>query len=88
MYSRAYLRWGFNPELEEACEAVRAHQEDQAGSQTARRRVEAVEGAKHDTFWLGSVKVPIPRHAEIGQRTTEDILHECEAELGKGWWRH
>jgi hypothetical protein len=30
------------------------------------------EGAKHDTFWLGSVK--IPRHAEIGQRTTEDIL--------------
>ena len=43
-----------------------------------------VEGAKHDTFWLGSVKIPIPRHAEIGQRTTEDILHECEAELGKG----
>ena len=46
-----------------------------------------VEGARHDTFWLGKVKIPIPRHAEIGQRTTEDILHECEAELGKGWWR-
>jgi hypothetical protein len=22
----------------------------------------AVEGAKHDTFWFGSVKIPIPRH--------------------------
>ena len=43
-----------------------------------------VEGAKDDTFWLGSVKIPIPRHAEIGQRTIEEILHECEVELGKG----
>ena len=58
--------------------------------QEARRQGVAwkqVEGAKHDTFWLGSVKIPIPRHAEIGQRTSEDILHKCEAELGKGWWR-
>ena len=57
--------------------------------ETRRQGVEwkQVEGAKHDTFWLGSAKIPIPRHAEIGQRTTEDILHECEAELGKGWWR-
>jgi hypothetical protein len=47
----------------------------------------AAEGAKHDMFWLGSLKIPIPRHTEIGQRTTEDILHECEEELGKGWWR-
>jgi hypothetical protein len=47
----------------------------------------AVEGAKHDAFWLGSIKIPIPRHNEIGERTTEDILHECEPELGKGWWR-
>jgi hypothetical protein len=47
----------------------------------------AVEGGKHDTFWLGAIKIPIPRPAEIGKRTSEDILHECEAELGKGWWR-
>lgn len=47
-----------------------------------------VEGAKHDMIWLGSAKIPIPRHAEIGRRTTEDILHECESELGKGWWRN
>lgn len=58
--------------------------------QEARRQSVAfkqVEGARHDMIWLGSTKIPIPRHLEIGQRTTEDILHECEAELGKGWWR-
>ncbi len=44
-------------------------------------------GGPHETFWLGLVKIPIPRHSEIGERTAEDILHECEAELGKGWWR-
>lgn len=47
----------------------------------------ADEGAKHDTFWLGNIKIPIPRHTEISPRTTEDILHECEEKLGKGWWR-
>ena len=47
----------------------------------------SAEGAHHDIFRRGSIKIPIPRHTEIGQRTTEDILHECEAELGKGWWR-
>jgi hypothetical protein len=45
------------------------------------------EGARHETFWLGSTKIPVPRHDEIGERTTEDILHECQTELGKGWWR-
>lgn len=41
----------------------------------------------HEIFWLGATKVPIPRHKEIGERTTQDILHECEAVLGKSWWR-
>jgi hypothetical protein len=44
-------------------------------------------GTRHELFMLGAIKIPIPRHAEIGKRTTEDILHECQAELGKGWWR-
>jgi hypothetical protein len=59
--------------------------------QEARRQGVAwkqVAGANHDMIWLGSVMIPIPRHSEIGQRTIEDILHECEAELGKGWWRN
>lgn len=48
---------------------------------------EAAEGARHDTFWLGGIKIPIPRHTEISVRTTEDIPHECEEKLGRGWWR-
>lgn len=37
--------------------------------------VKEVQGARHDILWPGSVKIPIRRHAEIGQRTTQDILH-------------
>jgi hypothetical protein len=44
-------------------------------------------GTRHELFMLGTTKIPIPRHAEIGRRTTEDILHECQGELGEGWWR-
>jgi Tetratricopeptide repeat len=32
VYSSAYLKFSFNPAIEEACEAVRTHQEDPAGS--------------------------------------------------------
>ncbi len=42
----------------------------------------------HEVFWLGAAKIPIPRHREISERTAQDILHECETELGKGWWRN
>jgi len=45
------------------------------------------EGTRHELYKPGSTKIPIPRHTEIGQRTAEDILHECQDELGKGWWR-
>jgi hypothetical protein len=44
-------------------------------------------GGKHESYWLGASKIPIPRHAEVGEHTTEDILHECQGELGEGWWR-
>lgn len=44
-------------------------------------------GARHELFLLGVTKIPIPRHTEIGERTTEDIFHECQGELGRGWWR-
>lgn len=83
-YSSAYLSGNFNPALE-----GRVRRSELIRQEARRQGVEwkQVDGTKHDTFWLGSVKIPIPRHAEIGQRTTEDILHECEAELGKGWWR-
>ena len=38
-------------------------------------------------LWLGGIRIPIPRHTEISVRTTEDIPHECEEKLGRGWWR-
>jgi hypothetical protein len=41
----------------------------------------------HECFWLGASKIPIPRHREISERTAEDILHECQDQLGEGWWR-
>src|ERR1700678_4422766 len=82
MYSRSHLKDLFKPVLEECMrrsELIRKIQREARRQDVERKRVEA---AKHDAFWLGSIKIPIPRHAEIGQRTTEDILHECEAELG------
>jgi hypothetical protein len=42
-----------------------------------------VEGAKHDTFWLGLVKIPIPRHAEIGQRTPRTSCTSAKPSWGR-----
>jgi len=44
----------------------------------------AVEGAKHDAYWLGSIKTPIPRHAEIGERTTSGHPARMRAGAGEG----
>ena len=59
------------------------------GREARRQGVEwkAVEGAKHDAYWLGSIKIPIPGTRRSGNALPQDILHECEPELGKGWWR-
>lgn len=38
----------------------------------------------HEIFWVGNLKIPVPRHREISERTAQDILHECEPALGKG----
>ena len=45
-------------------------------------------GGNHDVYKLGDLVIPIPRHAEIIERTAERILRECEPELGVGWWRN
>jgi hypothetical protein len=36
-------------------------------------------GGRHELFMLGTTKIPIPRHTEIGKRTTEDILLSARA---------
>jgi predicted aldo/keto reductase-like oxidoreductase len=45
------------------------------------------EGANHEIWRCGSIELPIPRHAEIGNRMAEMIFKELEGELGKDWWR-
>ena len=30
---------------------------------------------------------PIPRHSELGETFAVDVFKECQAALGKGWWR-
>jgi hypothetical protein len=45
------------------------------------------EGANHSIYDLDGVMIPIARHRELGQRYAETILKQCEAKLGRGWWR-
>ena len=45
------------------------------------------EGAKHTIYVLDGVVIPISRHREVNERTTEGIYRECQDKLGKGWWR-
>lgn len=45
------------------------------------------EGANHTVYELAGVMIPIPRHKELGEIFAVDIFKECEAVLGKGWWK-
>ena len=45
------------------------------------------QGTNHEIWRCGSIALPIPRHAEIGNRTAEMMFKELEGELGKDWWR-
>lgn len=45
------------------------------------------EGGNHTVYDLDGVTIPIPRHADVGERLTETIYKQCETKLGKGWWR-
>jgi hypothetical protein len=60
------------------------------GREAGRQRIGwtvAREGANHTVYRLGNTRIPIPRHAEIGERLARAILAETEAELGRSWWR-
>jgi hypothetical protein len=45
------------------------------------------EGAKHTVYKLDGVTIPVPRHREVNEVTTEGIYKECAEKLGKDWWR-
>jgi hypothetical protein len=43
---------------------------------------------KHDIWRLGgTVRIPIPRHSEIGPKMEFEIRKQCEPVLGLRWWR-
>jgi hypothetical protein len=44
-------------------------------------------GSNHDIYSLDGLTVPVGRHSEFTNRYAETIYKECEAKLGKGWWR-
>ena len=45
------------------------------------------EGGRHTVYRLGNLRIPIPRHNEVGEMLAREICKECEPVLGKGWWR-
>jgi hypothetical protein len=45
------------------------------------------QGKEHELWRCGAVRVPIPRHSEIGPKMAFEIRRQCEPELGKDWWR-
>lgn len=47
----------------------------------------AREGANHTVYSLDGLMIPIARHNEIDNTMAQKIYKECEAKLGKGWWR-
>ncbi len=36
---------------------------------------------------LDGLRIPIHRHNEVIERTATRIYKECEAKLGKDWWK-
>jgi hypothetical protein len=45
------------------------------------------QGANHTIYSLDGLMIPVGRHNEFTNRYAEDVYRECEAKLGKRWWR-
>jgi mRNA interferase HicA len=45
------------------------------------------EGGSHSLYRCGTVRLVIPRHADINELTARGILAATERVLGRGWWR-
>ena len=45
------------------------------------------KGGRHEIWILGGAMIPIPRHTELAETTTNEIRKECSGELGKDWWK-
>lgn len=44
------------------------------------------QGGDHEAWACGDVRVYLPRHREINDRTAERIRQHLQAVLGKRWW--
>lgn len=44
-------------------------------------------GENHDVYRLDGLRVTVPRHTEIGDQMAAVIYRQCEAKLGKRWWK-
>jgi hypothetical protein len=44
-------------------------------------------GGSHDVYKLDGLMIPIGHHRDFDRGCAEMIYRECEAKLGKGWWR-
>lgn len=44
-------------------------------------------GGAHEVFSLDGLSVLVARRREIAEGTARSILKQCEAKLGKDWWR-
>ncbi|HEY5201390.1 MAG TPA: type II toxin-antitoxin system HicA family toxin [Acidothermaceae bacterium] len=45
------------------------------------------QGASHEIWRCGLVRVTIPRHREINEITAGSIVKQLDAVLGEGWWK-
>lgn len=45
------------------------------------------QGARHEFWDVGGVRLSIPRHRDINDWTAEAIMRDLEPVLGEGWWR-
>jgi hypothetical protein len=46
------------------------------------------EGGRHSIVTLSNLRIPIPRHREIGDLLAMQIMKECEPVFGERWWHH
>ena len=44
-------------------------------------------GGFHGILTLDDVKIPVCRHRDFTDRYAEDLYADCEAKLGRDWWR-
>jgi hypothetical protein len=45
------------------------------------------QGANHEVWRCGAVRVTMPRHRDINDVTAVAICRTLEEALGDGWWR-